>query len=72
MNPTKQKPGGPTGLIIFRRGRMLPVWFSVSLRVASLVDSGLIAQSANFGRQIRPSKIRAGKSIAAVTGEKHR
>jgi len=60
-----------TGLICFRRGRLLPAWSSVSLLVASLIVSGLMAWTANLGGQIRHSEIRAGNSPAAATGGKH-
>jgi len=59
------------GLILFRRGRALPVWFSVSLLVAALIVSGLMAWVANLGGQIRHSEIRADNSPPAATGEKH-
>jgi uncharacterized membrane protein len=58
------------GLILFRRGRALPVWFSVSLLVASLIVTGLMAWTANLGGQIRHSEIRAGNSPPAATGAK--
>ncbi len=59
------------GMILFRGGRALPVWFSVSSLVAALIVSGLMAWVANLGGQIRHSEIRAGNSPPAATGEKH-
>lgn len=57
------------GLLLFRRGRALPVWFSVSLLAASLIVSGLMGWVANLGGQIRHSEIRAGYSPPAETEE---
>ena len=57
------------GLVFFRRGKMLPVWFGGSLLVASLVVSGLMAWTANLGGQIRHSEIRPGNSTPPASGE---
>jgi len=48
------------GLIVYRRGRALPVWFSVSSVVAALLVSGLMGWAATLGGQIRHSEIRSG------------
>lgn len=60
-----------TGLIRFRRGRVLPGWFGVVSLVASLIVSGLMVWTANLGGQIRHSEIRAGNSPPAATGQNH-
>ncbi len=64
--------GSLGGLICFRRGRLLPAWFTISLLVPALTVSGLFLWTANLGGQIRHSEIRAGSSLPAVTGGEHR
>ena len=59
------------GLILFRRGRALPAWFSLSLLAVSLIVSGLMAWTANLGGQIRHSEIRADNSPPASGGVKN-
>ena len=57
------------GLILFRQGRALPAWFSLSLLAAALIVSGLMAWAANLGGQIRHPEIRAAsRPSAAMTG----
>ena len=60
------------GLILFRRGRALPNWFSGSLLVACLSVSGLMGWVANLGGQIRHSELRADNIPVAESGERHR
>ncbi len=64
--------GSLGGLIYFRRGRLLPAWFSISLLVPALTASGLFLWTANLGGQIRHSEIRAGSNLPAVTRGEHR
>ena len=60
------------GLIVFRRGRPLPVWFSVSSLAASLIVSGLMAWTANLGGQVRHTEIRANASPSSPNPAAHR
>ena len=47
------------GLIVFRRGRPIPVWFSLGILTFSLVSGTFITWTANLGGQIRHPEIRA-------------
>ena len=57
-------------LIFFRRGRILPIWLSTSLLVASMVVSGLMAWTANLGGQIRHSEIRTSNVLPSAANER--
>ena len=58
---------GLTGLIRYRRDRAIPLWFTSSTLVASLVVCGLMAWTANLGGQVRHAEIRpAGGSSASA------
>lgn len=46
------------GLLLFRRGKVVPVWFSCLTVAASLIVSALMAWTANLGGQIRHTEIR--------------
>ena len=59
------------GLICFRRGRLLPAWFSVSLLATSMIVSGLMAWTANLGGQVRHTEIRANASLSTPNPAAH-
>ena len=48
------------GLVISRRGKRLPAWFSVPTMVLALVVGGLMTWTANLGGKVRHTEIRAG------------
>ncbi|MBI2925109.1 MAG: hypothetical protein HYY24_05320 [Verrucomicrobia bacterium] len=48
------------GLVVFRRGRLVPAWFNFALLAAALLVTVLMAWTANLGGQIRHTEIRAG------------
>ena len=48
------------GLLVLRRGRIVPAWFAGFMVIASLTVSGLMAWTANIGSQIRHTEIRVG------------
>lgn len=58
------------GLIFFRRGKLLPVWYGSLILAGSLIVSGLMAWTANLGGQIRHTEIRSNASQSASTGDK--
>ena len=58
------------GLILYRRGKLLPSWFGVSVLAASLMVSDLMAWTANMGGQIRHTEIRSHTSTPAVIGDR--
>lgn len=60
--------GALAGLIVFRRGKVVPAWFGSVMLVASLFVSGLMAWTANRGGQIRHTEIRSNPP--ALTSEK--
>lgn len=53
------------GLIVFRRGKLVPVWFGGGILGTSLIVGGLMAWTANLGGQVRHSEVRANASIPA-------
>jgi hypothetical protein len=57
--------GALLGLIVSRRGRTVPVWFSSLIVAAALIVSGLMAWTANLGGQVRHTEIRGGPSVSA-------
>lgn len=58
------------GLIVFRRGKLVPAWFGFVMIIASLFASGLMAWTANLGGQIRHTEIRAGGSSPVIVSDK--
>ena len=60
------------GLICFRRGRLLPAWFSISLLVPAVIVSGLMVWTASLGGQVRHTEIRANASLSAPDPTVHR
>ncbi len=48
------------GLVVFRRGKLVPAWFSFTLLAAALLVTVLMGWTANLGGQIRHAEIRAG------------
>jgi hypothetical protein len=59
--------GALAGLIVFRKGKPVPFWFSSLIVAAALIVSGLMAWTANLGGQVRHTEIRGG-SGASVSG----
>ncbi len=53
------------GLIVFRRGKPLPVWFGSAIPGTSLIVGGLMAWTATLGGQVRHPEVRANASIPA-------
>lgn len=53
------------GLIVFRRGKPLPVWFGSAILGTSLIVGGLMAWTANWGGQVRHTEVRKNASIPA-------
>lgn len=47
------------GLILFRRGRLIPTWFASLTLAAAILVSGLMAWTGNVGGQIRHTEIRS-------------
>jgi hypothetical protein len=58
------------GLIFFRNGRALPVWYGTSLLLACLIVGGLVVWSASLGGQIRHTEIRAGNGPPPASGSR--
>lgn len=58
------------GLFLFRRGRVVPTWFTSLMLIASITVSGLMAWTANLGGQVRHTEIRSGAAPAADKGVK--
>ena len=58
------------GLIYFRRGKLLPVWYCSLIFAGSLIVSGLMAWTANLGGQIRHTEIRSNTILAQPSGDK--
>lgn len=62
------------GLLLFRRGKLVPVWFGGLLIVVSMIVSGAMGWTANLGGQVRHTEIRNGASAAPQNhnnGENH-
>jgi hypothetical protein len=59
------------GLIWFRHGRALPIWYGRSTVGGALVVGILMAWVANLGGQIRHTEIRGNTSPPASVAEKH-
>jgi hypothetical protein len=53
------------GLIVFRRGKPLLVWFGSAILGTSLIVGGLMAWTANLGGQVRHTEVRKNASIPA-------
>jgi hypothetical protein len=54
-----------TGLLLFRKERLVPVWFVAAMLLASVAVSSAMAWTAHLGGQIRHSEIRASASAPA-------
>lgn len=63
--------GSLTGLIWFRRGRVLPIWYGFATLGAALIVGALMAWVANLGGQIRHTEIRGSNSASTSVAEKH-
>ncbi|MBI3849934.1 MAG: hypothetical protein HY298_06540 [Verrucomicrobia bacterium] len=63
--------GALVGLILFRRGKVVPVWYGLVMLAASLTASGLMLWTANLGGQVRHTEIRPGASVPAVNNSNH-
>jgi hypothetical protein len=48
------------GLFIYRQGKALAAWFTLTVVAISLVAVGLLSWTANLGGQIRHTEIRSG------------
>ena len=46
------------GILLFRRGRLIPVWFGVVVLVGAMAVSGLMAWTAKLGGEVRHTEIR--------------
>ena len=46
------------GLILFRKGKVVPQWFGVMVLLLSLITAGLMARTASLGGEIRHTEIR--------------
>lgn len=57
------------GLLIFRKDRRIPLWFSGGALLLSLVAVGVMGWTANLGGQIRHSEIREGAVSAPSSRE---
>ncbi len=60
-----------TGLLLFRRGKIVPAWFCSGMLAASLIVSGLMAWTANLGGQIRHPEIRSNNNSPVASGVQH-
>ena len=56
------------GLLLFRRGKVVPAWFTSIMLAASLIVSGLMAWTANLGGQVRHTEIRPGSNSPDASG----
>ena len=59
------------GLLLFRRGKMVPAWYGYVMLAASLIVGGLMVWTANMGGQVRHTEIRSSASPPAVIGDKN-
>ena len=59
------------GLLLFRRTKIMPVWFSLIMLAAALIVGGLMAWTANLGGQIRHPEIRPGFNPPAASADQH-
>ena len=57
------------GLLLFRRTKIMPVWFSLIMLAAALIVGGLMAWTANLGGQIRHPEIRPGYIQPAASAD---
>jgi MFS family permease len=55
------------GLVIFRRGKSLPVWFGSAIIGTAIIVSGMMARAANLGGQVRHTEVRAGAVLPPST-----
>ncbi len=53
------------GLLVFRRGRAVPSWFSSLVLAVALIVVSLMSWTANLGGQIRHTEIRSNSGPAA-------
>ncbi len=60
------------GLLLFRRGKITPAWFTTLMLAAALIVSGLMAWTANVGGQIRHTEIRSSANQTTLTGANER
>lgn len=59
--------GALAGLVLFRRGRLVPIWFSWATVGLGVVVGGLMAWTANLGGEIHHSEIRGGPTVGRTT-----
>lgn len=58
------------GLLVFRRGKLVPVWFSSCVLVASFAVGALMAWTSNLGGQVHHTEIRSAVAPPAAGDEK--
>jgi hypothetical protein len=63
--------GALAGLLLFRRGKVVPAWFGSVMLGAALIVGGAMAWTANLGGQVRHTEIRSDSSSPAASGESH-
>jgi hypothetical protein len=57
--------GALAGLIFFRKGKIMPAWFSAVILAAALIVSALMAWTANLGGKIHHPEIRNQANFTA-------
>ena len=60
--------GALAGLLLFRRGKPVPGWYSSVILVAALIVTGLMAWTANLGGLVRHPEIQSGNNPSADLG----
>ncbi len=60
--------GALIGLVLFRKGKAVPLWFGYVVLAASLLVGGLMAWTANLGGQVRHTEIRSGVNVSGGVG----
>jgi uncharacterized membrane protein len=53
------------GFVLFRRGRLVPKWFTSLVLVLSLVTVSLMAWTANLGGKVRHTELGGGGAVSA-------
>jgi uncharacterized membrane protein len=60
-----------TGLIVFRRQRPIPTWFTNASFIMALVTAGLMLRTANLGGKVRHTEISLDTSTEQVSARGH-
>ena len=58
------------GFVLFRRGKLIPSWFTTTVLVASLLTGLLMARTANLGGKVRHTEITGAAGGSASITEK--